>query len=271
MTTSRSLPPSIRSARDAPVLEGQVEEWIAAPPGASAPEAGEARAAERHALRAASLSLVPRQRSALFGNRAFFRRAADELAVSTQLGLELAGAVYAREVQGRTLLVGLRRGASGEPGRVGIDPAWGSILWHTHPGMRGSLAAFSRQDLECARLAGKPLLVVGFGGLSPDVLSTLTLPLGLRGALLSAGVKGILSMERLGHLRLRLLRLGVAARVCYPDGTIRPVLRAQASPWRAALDEMSFTVDRSVGALERGAQHALRRALTRVWGREPER
>ena len=78
------------------------------------------------------------------------------------------------------MLVGLTRQMTGEPGRVPVDPTWGSVLWHTHPGLRGSLAAFSIEDLEVARRADKPLLVIGFGGLSPEVISTLALPFGLR-------------------------------------------------------------------------------------------
>lgn len=201
----------------------------------------------------------------LFGSQAFFRRAADELFVSTTHGLELAGAVYARPAAGRTLLLGLTRKSTGRPGLVAVQPGWGSLLWHTHPGLRGSLAAFSSQDVECARQAQKPLLVIGFGGLSPDVISTLTLPLGIRGLLLSAGIKGVLAMEKLGHLRLGILRLGVAARVCYPTGKIQPVLRAGAPPWRQAFEEMSFSIDKTVGLVERSGQDAVRKIIKRTW------
>lgn len=218
----------------------------------------------------ASTALVPRTEAALYGSRAFFERAAEELLVSTEHGLELAGAAFARQKEGRTVLVGLKRAVTGQPGRVGIDPEWGSILWHTHPGLRGSLAAFSIEDLEVARRAAKPLLVVGFGGLSPEVLTTLTLPFGMRAFLASAGLKGLMTLEKKGMLRRRLLRLGVAARVCWPSGAIQPVLRANATPLQAALDEMSFAVDRGVGAVERVGQQALRDVLSVLMGRPPQ-
>lgn len=217
----------------------------------------------------ASTALVPRTESPLYGAASFFDRAAEELMTSTQHGLELAGAAFARQRHGRTVLVGLMRNTTGQPGRVGIDPEWGSILWHTHPGLRGSLAAFSIEDLEVARRAQKPLLVVGFGGLSPDVLSTLTLPFGLRAFLASAGLKGLMTLEKKGVLKDRLLRLGVAARVCWPSGAIQPVLRANATPMQAALDEMSFALDRGVGAMERVGQQALRDVLALLTGQPP--
>lgn len=215
----------------------------------------------------ATTALVPRAESALYGSEEFFARAGEELMTSTQAGLELAGAAFARRKKGRTVLVGLKRATTGQPGRVPIDPEWGAILWHTHPGLRGSLAAFSIEDLDVAKRSGKPLLVIGFGGLSPDVLTTLTLPFGLRAFIASAGLKGLLALEKKGVLRDRLLRLGVAARVCWPSGIIQPVLRANATPFQAALDEMSFAVDRGVGAVERVGQQALRDLLGVITGR----
>ena len=215
----------------------------------------------------ASTALVPRAEIALYGSEEFFARAAEELMTSTQVGLELAGAAFARPKKGRTVLVGLKRMTTGQPGRVPIDPDWGAILWHTHPGLRGSLAAFSIEDLDVAKRSQKPLLVIGFGGLSPDVLTTLTLPFGLRAFIASAGLKGLLALEKKGVLRDRLLRLGVAARVCWPSGAIQPVLRANATPFQAALDEMSFAVDRGVGAVERVGQQALRDLLGMITGR----
>jgi hypothetical protein len=215
----------------------------------------------------ASTALVPRAESALYGSDEFFARAGEELLASTNAGLELAGAAFARRRKGRTVLVGLKRATTGQPGRVPIDPEWGAVLWHTHPGLRGSLAAFSIEDLDVARRSGKPLLVIGFGGLSPDVLTTLTLPFGLRAFVASAGLKGLLALEKRGVLRERLLKVGVAARVCWPSGAIQPVLRANATPLQAALDEMSFAVDRGVGAMERMGQQALRDLLGVVTGK----
>jgi hypothetical protein len=233
--------------------------------------ATDAQAAAREAAIApdASTALAVRSESPLYGSQTFFERAAEELMSSTEHGLELAGAAFARQKQGRTVLVGLKRSMTGQPGRVAIDPDWGSVLWHTHPGLRGSLAAFSLEDLEVARRSQKPLIVIGFGGLSPDVLSTLTLPFGMRAFIASAGLKGLMTLEKKGMIPARLLKLGVAARVCWPSGQIQPVLRANATPLQAALDEMSFAVDRGVGAVERMGQRALRDVLNVLLGRPP--
>jgi hypothetical protein len=234
------------------------------------PARDEQAEAKRAAMQAdVSTALVPRTESPLYASQAFFDRAAEELITSTQHGLELAGAAFSKQKDGRTLLVGLKRETTGQPGRVGIDPDWGSILWHTHPGLRGSLAAFSIEDLDVARRANKPLLVIGFGGLSPDVLSTLTLPFGIRAFVASAAVKGLLSLEKRGTFKDRLLKVGVAARVCWPSGQIQPVLRANATPIQAALDEMSFALDRGVGAVERVGQQALRDMLALLTGQPP--
>lgn len=262
---------AIRPLKDAPVVEGRLEEE----PTEDGKEAQDARqdvipderaqAGAREATVArASLSLVPTGERPLYGSARFFEDAAEQLAVSTAHGLELAGAVYARHVGERTLLLGLKRCASGKPGRVHVDPTWGGILWHTHPGLKGSLAAFSNEDLDAAKQGGKPLLVIGFGGLSPDVLSTLTLPLGWKGFLVAGGVKGLLSLEKRGRLKQRLLRFGVSARVCYPSGRIQPVVRSQGTPLQHAFDDVSFLVDRTIGAVERKGQAALRTVLEKV-------
>ena len=220
------------------------------------------------ALQRGSLSIAIRNEPALYGTKRFFRLAAKQLMVSTQHGLELAGACYADSFLDRTLLVGLSRKSSGRPGRVAINPRWGSILWHTHPGLKGSLAAFSAEDLEAAKKGKKPLLVIGYGGLSPDVLSTIGLPLGLRGMLLAGGVKALLSLEKRGRLRGRLLSLGVAARVCYPNGKIRPVLHNQAGPLRHAYEDVAFLIDQAVGGVERRGQTAIKRVVQKVTDRE---
>lgn len=255
------------SSKKDEILDAQVEELRgnALHPIPAADVQAEARATSLQAD--VTTALVPRAESALYGSEEFFSRAAEELLVSTTAGLELAGAAFARRRKGRTVLVGLKRATTGQPGRVPIDPDWGAVLWHTHPGLRGSLAAFSIEDLEVARRSGKPLLVIGFGGLSPDVLTTLTLPFGLRAFIASAGLKGLLALEKRGVLRERLLKLGVAARVCWPSGAIQPILRANATPLQAALDEMSFAVDRGVGAVERVGQQALRDIVAVVMGK----
>lgn len=206
-------------------------------------------------------ALVVGRERALHGSRAFFQRAAEELVLSTKTGRELAGSCYLKEQGGRIMLVGLKRDISGMPGRVGIDPTWGAVLWHTHPGLKGSLAAFSLDDLDVARQSNKPLLVIGFVGFSLDVLSTLALPFGLKAALASGGIKALLALERSGKVPTRLLEYGVGARVCWPSGNIQPVLRVGATPLQAAIDDMSFAFDRGVGAVERTGQRALRGVL----------
>jgi len=208
-----------------------------------------------------SKALVVAREPTLWGSKSFFRRAAEELVESTKSGRELAGACYLREKNGKVVLAGMKREVSGLPGRVPIDPDWGTALWHTHPGLRGSLAAFSIEDLDVARQANKPLLVVGFVGFSLDVLSTLALPFGLKAALASGGVKALLALAKSDKLPTKLLELGVGARVCWPSGAIRPVLRQGAAPWQAALDEMSFTFDSGVGVVERAGQRAIRGVL----------
>lgn len=257
---------TIRPWKDSPVIDATV---IAEEPAASSAgpriDEGELHEARHGAVARASLSVVPRGRGALYGTARFFEDAAEQLSVSTTHGLELAGAVYASQVGDRTLLLGLKRCASGSPGRVVVEPEWGEILWHTHPGMKGSLAAFSNEDLEASARVKRPLLVVGFGGLSPDVLSTLALPFGYRSLLAATGIKALLSLEKRGRLRQRLIRMGVAARVCYPSGSIQPVLRTRGSPIEYALDDASFLIDRTLGSIERRGQAAVRRALQRLW------
>jgi hypothetical protein len=222
------------------------------------------------AVSTSSRALVRVTDRPLRGSASFFRRAAEELVTSTRTGRELAGSCFVKERGGRTLLVGLKREMSGMPGRVGIDPDWGAVLWHTHPGLRGSLAAFSIEDLEVAKASGKPLLVIGFVGFSLDVLSTLALPFGLKAALASGGIKALLALERSGKIPTQILEYGVGARVCWPSGAIQPVRRRKAVPLQQAFDEMSFTFDRGVGAVERAGQSALREVM-RLFVDRPKR
>jgi hypothetical protein len=199
--------------------------------------------------------------SRVFGTREFFERASEELLLSTRYGVEFGGVVLARQRGHRTVLVGLQRKHTGQSGRVAVDGKWGSILWHTHPGLRGSLAAFSIEDLEVARDTQKPLLVIGYGSLSPDVISTMALPLGVRGMLISSGVKALLALEKRGRLPNNLLRLGTAARICYPSGKIRPVVPLGATPLGHAAEDVSFMLDQGVGMVERAGQRILRRMV----------
>lgn len=251
--------------------EGLVDEVVST--GATPPPLAVQQEARKDALDSAvSLhvrALVRVQDRALVGSRAFFRRAAEELVLSTRTGRELAGSVFLKEQGDRITLVGLRREVAGDPGRVPIDPTWGAALWHTHPGLRGSLAAFSLEDLDVAKQSGKPLLVIGFVGFSLDVLSTLALPFGLKAALASGGIKALLMLEKSGKLPTRILEYGVGARVCWPSGSIQPVRRLRAPPWQQAVDEMSFSFDRGVGVVERTGQKALREVAGLFVDRKP--
>lgn len=245
--------------------EGLVDDIVtqATPPSSAAQTQARRQALEPAATLHCQAVASQRDRP-LWGSRGFFRRAAEELVVSTKMTRELAGGAFVKERAGRLVLVGLRREMSGQPGRVGIDPTWGSVLWHTHPGLRGSLAAFSIDDLEVARQSGKPLLVIGFVGFSLDVLSTLAMPFGLKAALASGGIKGLLALEKSGRLSTKLLQYGIGARVCWPSGVIQPVRRRSAPPWQQAADEMSFAFDKGVGVVERGGQRVLREVMSRL-------
>jgi hypothetical protein len=195
----------------------------------------------------------------LWASDEFFTQAVHVLKKSTHLRQELAGAVNAREEEGRFLLVGLIEKEKGAHRYVSVSAEWGSLLWHTHPGLSGTLAAFSDEDLKVARTCGRPLLVIGYGSLSVEVMSTLTLPLGRRAFFISAGIKGLMWLENQDILPTRLLDKGVAVRVCYPDGQIRPVMRLSASPSAQALSEVGFMIDKSVGRLERKGQQIAKR------------
>jgi hypothetical protein len=261
-------------SRDADIVDAYAEGLVGAvtstetnAPGAAAQDEAR-RGSLDGSVSVTSRALVVGRERALYGSKAFFRRAAEELVLSTRTGRELAGSCYLKEKDGRVLLVGLKREVSGMPGRVPIDPTWGAALWHTHPGLKGSLAAFSLEDLDVARQSNKPLLVIGFVGFSLDVLSTLALPFGLKAALASGGIKALLALERSGKVPTKLLEYGVGARVCWPRGTIQPVMRQGATPFQAAVDDMSFALDRGVGAVERVGQRALREVLNLVMDRK---
>lgn len=198
----------------------------------------------------------------LLGSDAFFAQATQRLKESTQMGRELAGAVLAKEERGRCILVGLETVEEGSQRHVNVSADWGSLLWHTHPGFSGTLAAFSQDDLEVAKSSGRPLLVIGYGSLSFEVLSTLALPLGRRAMFVSAGLKGLMWLEKQNHIPTKLLETGVAVRVCYPNGDIHPVFPERASPAARAVGEVGFILDKSVGYVERQGQSLARRLFS---------
>ena len=201
----------------------------------------------------------------LYGSKEFFTEAISILKQSTQKKAELAGAVVAEERNGQFLLVGLTQKEMGSQRYVMVQSDWGSLLWHTHPGFSGTIAAFSEDDLQVAKTSGRPLLVIGYGSLSVEVLSTLALPLGRRAFFISAGLKGLMWLENQDKIPTRLLEKGVAIRVCYPDGVIKPVLRMGSGPAERAVGDVGFMLDKSVGYLERQGQ-ALAKKLFSMLG-----
>jgi hypothetical protein len=170
----------------------------------------------------------------MYGSAAFFEAAADALVESTRSKRELGGACYFTRKSGAVVLVGLTRRSDGKATQVAVRPSWGSVLWHTHPGMSFSLAAFSTPDIEGARVADRAMLVIGYTTASPDVLGLTTATDLLRGSK--------------DPLTERLLRMGVAAQVCWPNGAIRPVRRFGRTPLQGALEDARFRVDSAIGA-----------------------
>lgn len=171
------------------------------------------------------------------GSAAFFEAAADALVESTRSKRELGGACYFTRKGDAVVLVGLARRSDGKATHVNVRPSWGSILWHTHPGMSFSLAAFSTPDIEGARIADRALLVIGYTAASPDVLGLTTAADVLRGSK--------------DPLTDRLLRVGVSAQVCWPNGDIRPVRHFTRTPLQGALEDASFRVDSALGKASR--------------------
>lgn len=193
---------------------------------------------EAHLLGPATLNPVIEGTPHLYGSGAFFASATEMLVASTREERELGGACYCVEKDGVLVLVGLKRRSTGGAKHVAIDPVWGSVLWHTHPGMSFALAAFSEQDFAGAREADRPLLVIGYRTASPDAL----------GLTQAVGMVSDTDDVVLDHL----LRVGVAARVAWPDGTVRPVRRYQASGLREVVDDATFAIDRAMGVAARG-------------------
>src|SRR4051812_1615452 len=90
--------------RDDDVIDANVEEirGNSAHPIPAKDAQEEARAGSMQAD--ATTALVPQTEAPLYGAQSFFDRAAEELVTSTQHGLELAGAAFARKRAGRTVL-----------------------------------------------------------------------------------------------------------------------------------------------------------------------
>ncbi len=171
------------------------------------------------------------------GSAAFFEAAAELLVESTRIKRELGGACYFVRKGDLVILVGLVRCSDGKATHVAVRPSWGSVLWHTHPGMSFSLAAFSEPDIEGARIANRPLLVIGYKSASPDVIGLTTAVDLLRG-----------SDDRWND---RLLRMGVSAQICWPNGVIRPIRHHTRTPLQGAIEDASLRVDTVLGKAAR--------------------
>lgn len=183
----------------------------------------------------------------VYGSGAFFEAAAEMLVESTRMKRELGGACHFVRKGDAVVLVGLARRSDGKASHVAVRPSWGSILWHTHPGMSFSMAAFSTQDIDGARVANRAMLVIGYAAASPDVLGLTTVTDLLRGSR--------------DPLTDRLLRMGIAAQVCWPDGTIRPVRHFTRTALQGTLEDASFRVDSALGAASRAVTKSALGAL----------
>lgn len=185
-------------------------------------------------------------------------RMVDLLVRSTKDGAEFAGTCVLRAPAGHEL-AGLE---DADPERVWVidgfdhtergsannvvvpDPGNSLLDWHTHPGLKGGFAGFSKQDERAVRSRRRPMVVIGYTVLGPQFIGVVTLPLGGWGLAASLGLTAALQVEaRRQGTEPRLLRLGAAARVSFPDGRVLPVLLADAPGWKRAFDRASFQVD----------------------------
>jgi hypothetical protein len=217
----------------------------------------------------ARLDLAPR-RGAVQAERRFWERAGEEIVESHRSKHEFAGSVYV-EKRGQDLhLTGLHRHAVGDPGRVRLDPGWGSLLWHTRPAMLSATTAFSEADAELARQAGRPVVTLSHTALSPSAAAALVFPVGVRTLMLAAGLKGLLALDQKRRGAPLLLGRAVVARIVYPDASVAPVEHAGASLPREVFDRAAFAVDRTLGQAEGKARRFLRDVVaTTLTGKPP--
>ena len=209
--------------------------------------------AEANALGKATLHGTIAGTPEMCGSAAFFAAAEETLIASTRDERELGGACYFVQKDGAVVLVGLSQRSDGKATHVAVRPSWGSVLWHTHPGMSFSLAAFSTPDIVGARIADRPLLVIGYRTASPDVLGLTTATEIVRGGK--------------DPLTDRLMRMGVAVQVCWPNGKICPVRHYTRTPLQGALDDASFRVDSVLGAASRAlTSSGLGGLSAKLWG-----
>ncbi len=194
---------------------------------------------------------------------------------STRIGLEAAGSCALRKATtGEIEASGLpgdevfvvedfRIEHTGSANMVAMppDPGPGRISIHTHPGLHFGLSWFSEEDEHAVATLARPLMVIGYTALSPELMSTLAVPFGWAGIATAAGVHTALRMEANGVMEPRLLRRAVTARVLFPGMRVVGVRAAQAEPWRRNWEAATFAADGAVAKTER----ATRKALGTVW------
>lgn len=134
----------------------------------------------------------------------------------------------------------------GEPERVKVPERDGNPLdWHTHPGLRGGFAGFSKGDERAVEARSQPMAVIGYTTLSPQFAGYLAIPLGGWGVVGALGLRAWMEAEaRAQQVEPRWLRLGAAARIYFPGGRTLPIRLADAPAWRRALESASFEVDK---------------------------
>ena len=199
-------------------------------------------------------------------------RALEDTAVYRMTIHELMESAGGDDLPAALVLTGLNRRAVGEPGKLTVDPTWGSLLWHTRPGMMSAVAAFSDRDRKLARQLGRPLITISHTALSPTAAASLVFPVGVRTLMLAAGLKGLLALDRKRKGTPLLLGRAAAARVVYPGGAVEAVEHAGATLPREVFDRAAFNVDQALGQVERKARRFLKDVVnTAITGRPPGR
>jgi hypothetical protein len=182
------------------------------------------------------------------------------LLASTAAGREVSGVCRLREAtpdehgqaglgdgvsSGAWLIEDFRTTTLGDGASVQMArAASGELSFHTHPGLKFSMAGFSELDRRAVEQTRRALLVIGYTVVAPEILSVVVLATGWNGLLVGAAIQGVLRAEAAGHLEPRLSRVGIAARLLLPDGRQLPVRALRADAWRRAIEASTFEIDR---------------------------
>jgi hypothetical protein len=152
----------------------------------------------------------------------------------------------------------------GQPEQVKVPERDGSPLdWHTHPGLRGGFAGFSKSDERAVEARAQPMTVIGYTTISPQFAGYLAIPLGGWGVVTALGLRAWMEAEaRTQQVEPRWLRLGAAARVRFPGGRTLPVRLADAPGWRRALESASFQVDQVMTVASQELDEAKRKLMS---------